>query len=169
MTILSKHLIVDFGNFERFPTWITMSKNSQAFCQSAVQRLSDGSEKIAKIAEFDCVWRYVESPLCNLLFLLSVYCVFRSGLTDFRLHQFNFAAQDCHMSKFVGRFRSISPGKAPRTLPEPWRHSDGVLKNLWARCHCSAIAGRRVQSSDICSGRILYSVTLTGTSSLTAL
>ena len=24
--------------------------------------------------------------------------------------------------------------KAPRTLPEPWRHSDGVLKNLWAPC-----------------------------------
>ena len=26
--------------------------------------------------------------------------------------------------------------KASCTLLEPWRHSDGVLKNLWARCHC---------------------------------
>ena len=46
------------------------------------------------------------------------------------------AIQDGHMSKFVGRLRPISPAKAPRTLPEPWRHSDGMLKNFWARYHC---------------------------------
>ena len=77
----------------------------------------------------------------------------------------------------------IVPAKAPRTLPEPSRHSDGVLKNLWARCHCGtrhwcslssglpcggAVAGRRVRSSGIFV-QVLDSATLTGRSSLATL
>ena len=36
------------------------------------------------------------------------------------------------MCTYVGRLRSIVPAKAPCTLPEPWRHSHGVLRYLWA-------------------------------------
>ena len=35
--------------------------------------------------------------------------------------------QDGHMSRSVRRFCPIVPAKAPCTLPEAWRHSDGVL------------------------------------------
>ena len=46
--------------------------------------------------------------------------------------------------------RAISSYCTLCTLPEPRRHSNVVLKNIWARCHCdAAVAGRCVQSSDL--------------------
>ena len=50
----------------------------------------------------------------SIVFLIVLLC-FRSSLTDLpsRLLQFNFAAQDGHMSRSVGRFRPIASAKAP--------------------------------------------------------
>ena len=147
---------------------------------------------IPKIAEFNCivfffkscVRRHAGRPLCNLLFAnCSIVFSGRASLTDFRVGC-------CAAIKrpFVEVCRAISPyctRKAPCTLPEPWRHSDAGLRNRWARCHCGIAPWvltfkvatvwccRRwpmcTELRRICSSGVLYSLTLTGTSSLATL
>ena len=70
--------------------------------------------------------------------LLIVLLCFQVGLDYLprRRLKVNFAAQDGHMSRSVGRFCPIVPAKSPRTFSGPWGHSVGVLKKHWARCPC---------------------------------
>ena len=102
--------------------------------QRAVQRLV---RRLRKYRQNRIIWLYFvcfqimcaetcRAPVMRSIVLLIVLLCFQV-----KLDWFNFAARDGHMSRSVGR-----PTIAPRTLPELWRPSDGVLQNLWAPCHC---------------------------------
>ena len=61
-------------------------------------------------------------------------------------------AQDGDVEACRAIFHPFWPAKAPCTLPDPWRPSDDVLKNLWKRCD-SGTTSQRLRSISSAVGR----------------